>query len=535
MDESELLNKVQTMSRSSVNTGGLLGTLVSERYEVLSEIGSGGMSTVYKVRQVHLNKILALKVLHDASELALQRFLLEAQASTMLQHPNIVTVHDFGIHNDRAFMVLDYIEGISLEDIITASPLDPARAIKIFLQICSALAHAHEHGVVHRDIKPSNILISKGVGDQECVIVLDFGIAKLMRPDDEQASQHLTRTGEVFGTPLYMSPEQCEGHNVDTRTDIYSLGCVMYETLTGDPPFEGYNYFNTIYKQLNEAPPPFSAELRKKKMATRLECVILKAMAKSPQNRHKFMLELSSELKEVELGTGGTVGDVMSSLRLVTGRLNAIERTRVLLGTSMQALTLLALTQAVLIFMIPPMVVISSAEAARNDAIIESVKMEIKKRFESGSIMKLDEGGFHRSMEVLRTLCRKDEQQARICEGLVANALRGYERAEQLPELFNQIFLSRDKAVAKEIRRTLNSAVKEWAHASKLSSDLLSVSYNNLAYQNTRLYIMLWLFEFCRWGGIVTELLLLVLLIRSYRNLRKDAAEKQFEQAKAPQ
>lgn len=505
----------------------LIGALIDDRYQVIGELGSGGMSTVYKVRHRHLDKIFALKVLHETSEVSLQRFMLEGQASTLLHHPNIVTVHDLGIHQGRAFMILDFVEGRSLEDVIKEDgPIEPRRAMRIFGQICSALAHAHEQGVVHRDIKPSNIIVSKVGADLEHVVVLDFGIAKILKPSDTAEAQNLTRTGEVFGTPLYMSPEQCEGRVVDARTDIYALGCVMYETLTGKPPFQGYNFFNTIYKQIKEAPPPFPSALRKTRIGVHLECIVLKAMAKAPQNRHKFMLELSSDLKEVELGTTGTVGNVFSSLKLMAGRLNAIERTRFLLSSTMQAMTILAFIMGAGCVFLPDKIVAAGREAARNQGIIDAVNFVIKRRFDTESVLSLDKDDMNESVAIVQKLCLPDAQQLKISEDFAIAADEGFAESQKIPDLFKEIIFSQDPGAIRGVKRSLNRAVKHWTHASKLSSELVSLSYNKLSRMKESMSLMLSAFEICKWGGVLLEIGLLAIIVQSFRNIRRQKSDK---------
>ncbi len=521
MDGTEIISKA-TADIANNPTPGLVGVTISERYHVLGELGSGGMSTVYRARQVHLDRIFALKVLHESSELAVQRFLVEGQASTLLQHPNIVTVHDFGLHEGRAFMVLDYIEGQSLEDLITAEgALEPMRAIRIFGQICSALAHAHEQGVIHRDIKPSNIIISNVSPNHERVVVLDFGIAKILRPSDTAEAQNLTRTGEVFGTPLYMSPEQCEGRAVDARADIYSLGCVMYETLTGNPPFEGYNFFNTIYKQIKEAPPPFPSALRKTPRGMLLECIVLKSMAKSPQNRQKFMLELSSELKQVELGTTSTVGNFFSSLKLMTGRLNAIERSRFLLGSTMQALTAIALVMSLLLFFLPGRIASVVQEGRRNHAIIQVVNYFIKQRFDTNSILSMERDELDSVLGWIQRLCDKDRDQRLLSEKICTGAELALVQSQRVPYFFSQVLISPDEKITNHLKKSLNQAVKSWTHTLKHALDLVALSYNNQIRLRDILKILLGLFEFSKWGGIVVEFLLLGVMIESFQNLKR--------------
>lgn len=284
----------------------LCGRIFAEKYEITELLGKGGMSAVYKARHLSMHKIVALKLLHghlDRDELSRKRFRQEAQASSNLSHPGITGVYDFGEDESGiSYLVMEYIEGESLSTILRETgTLSEERFLSIFQQVTSALAHAHEHGVVHRDLKPSNIMISTMDGKDHARVV-DFGIAKLVGASAESAQQ-LTQTGEIFGSPLYMSPEQCSGTGVDGRSDIYSLGCVMYQTLTGDVPFRGDNAIETIQKHVNEPPPPLEAPQLGEEARQRLEIDILRCLAKLPEQRFQKMSEIEAELRALQLKT----------------------------------------------------------------------------------------------------------------------------------------------------------------------------------------------------------------------------------------
>ncbi len=192
---------------------------------------------------------------------------------------------------------MDYIEGISLAALIKRDrQVNPESACHIFAQIADALAHAHQHGIVHRDLKPTNILLVEKFNDPHHVQVVDFGIAKLL-PQSGQEGLNLTQTGELFGSPLYMSPEQSNGHALDARSDIYSLGCLMYETLTGSTPMRGDTPLEVLYKQVNEIPASLGSHGTK--VPQKLEAIVFKCLAKNPDNRYQSMDELHEELVQL--------------------------------------------------------------------------------------------------------------------------------------------------------------------------------------------------------------------------------------------
>lgn len=280
----------------------LIGQTIAERYEILALLGSGGMSKVYKARQVLTKKIVAIKMLHQhliTNAQVLRRFQKEAEAASRLSHPHIITVHDFGpAGNDQWYLVMDYLEGVPLSDVIkTWGKVDIERCFRIFIQACDALAHAHKLGVLHRDLKPSNIMLVPHDNDPDYVKIVDFGIAKIIE-DGEMTRQQLTQTGEVFGSPLYMSPEQCLGKATDARADIYSMGCLMYEALTGKPPLVGDNILETMYKQMNEMPAGLDKQLNVDvRLVQRVENIVFKALSKDPAQRQQSFDELRDALE----------------------------------------------------------------------------------------------------------------------------------------------------------------------------------------------------------------------------------------------
>ncbi|MFN8554047.1 MAG: serine/threonine-protein kinase [Candidatus Obscuribacterales bacterium] len=283
-----------------------LGTVIGDRYKVLSLLGKGGMGSVYRAQHTALGKIQAIKVLKQSAlenNTALNRFDIEAKAASSLNHPNLVSVHDYGLTAEGApYLVMDFVEGVSLLDVLLRDgALNSVLVIELFEQICDGLAYAHSQGVVHRDIKPSNIILTRTASGAPQIKIVDFGIAKIV--GHGEAEHELTQTGEVFGSPMYMSPEQCEGQReVDARSDIYSVACVMYEALTGQPPFTGTNAIQTMYKQINEAPSPMDGANRRLKIPPSLENVVMRALEKKPSERYQTMEELRNDLQLIKSG-----------------------------------------------------------------------------------------------------------------------------------------------------------------------------------------------------------------------------------------
>lgn len=279
---------------------------LGERYEVLQRIGTGGMGAVYKVRDKSIDAIVAIKVLQQAlvqDAAALKRFQQEAESASQLNHPNLVSVFGHGTTDDGApYIVMDYLDGKSLADILMdAKVLESPRALKLFSDIAEALSYAHKNGVIHRDVKPTNIIVTNIGETSESAHIVDFGIAKVM-PTANRETHDLTQTGEIFGSPNYMSPEQCLGFMLDNRSDLYSFGCLMYEVLTGAPPFDGANPIQVIVKHMNEQPPEFPKAVRTDKAIDKLENVVLRCLDKEKTERYQSADDLLQDLQAVSQG-----------------------------------------------------------------------------------------------------------------------------------------------------------------------------------------------------------------------------------------
>jgi len=280
------------------------GNVFADRYQILERLGSGGMSAVFKARHLHLDQTVAIKVLHPhfhPSHKDLKRFQQEARTTSELNHANIIKVHDFAVSPEGdVYLVMELLEGASLSAVLDREGfLPPARAVPIFLQICAGLQHAHDRAVMHRDLKPSNVMILPAQGRSEQVKLVDFGLAKMLAFDRQS---DLTLTGEILGTVDYMSPEQCCGRQLDHRSDIYSLGCLMYECLSGLPPHTAETAVATFTKHVSDPAQPFMKDLL---VPPALEEVVLKALRKRPDNRQQSCDELASELRAALAGRAG--------------------------------------------------------------------------------------------------------------------------------------------------------------------------------------------------------------------------------------
>ncbi len=278
-----------------------------ENFEILDLIGRGGMSSVFKARQKGLSRLVAIKVLSNDSLVGpdeLKRFQLEAKITSSLQHQNIVKVLSFGISRDgKAFIVMEFVKGRNLSAVLKEKgKLKLAEFEAIFMPVLSALSAAHNAGLVHRDIKPSNIMLSCDDDGLDSVKLVDFGIAKEIRVGSNSSlGVSLTATNVVIGSPVYMSPEQCSGMSIDARSDIYSISCVMFEALTGQPPFVGENSLELMFKHNNDAPPSALWLRKKAGISEKLALILLSGLAKDPSKRPQTVLEFAESLKsEIE-------------------------------------------------------------------------------------------------------------------------------------------------------------------------------------------------------------------------------------------
>ncbi|PID38188.1 MAG: hypothetical protein CSB49_06885 [Proteobacteria bacterium] len=296
----------ETLRRESIDLSQepedpLLGKVVANRYRVLAKMGEGGMGTVYLAEHVTIEKKVALKVLlHEYARKPdlKQRFLQEAKAAASINHENIIDITDFGETPDKSvFFAMEFLEGADLSHAIKRGPLPWSRAKPILLQICRSLGAAHSKDIIHRDMKPENVFLVEREGRPDFVKVLDFGIAKVSGATD--GDHKLTRTGMVFGTPEYMSPEQAQGHQPDHRVDIYAVGVIMYELLTGEVPFKADTFMGILTKHIFEDPVPPTQRSPELQIPVDAEAVILKAMAKDRDERFGSMSEMGAAIKAV--------------------------------------------------------------------------------------------------------------------------------------------------------------------------------------------------------------------------------------------
>jgi serine/threonine protein kinase len=292
---SDAHNK-QPERNPNIAADALVGTKFDNRYEIISLLGTGASSTAYKAMDRTLERMVAVKIIHShllgAGDFE-ERFKREALISIKLDHPNIAHVYAFGKAPDgRLYLVMDLLEGQSLAAILkTEQKLELGRFLHLFKQLIDALDYAHQQAVVHRDIKPDNIIVSSDSGN-EIAHLVDFGIAKAV---DDSSGQDATRTGALLGSSSYMSPEQCRGAKIDRRADIYSLGCVMLESLLGESPFAGSSELDIMYKQINES---LSSLGSLKKLPAELSQIIRKCLEKDPEKRYQSAADLKDEFQK---------------------------------------------------------------------------------------------------------------------------------------------------------------------------------------------------------------------------------------------
>jgi len=263
------------------------------RYELLAELGKGSMGVVYRANDPLLDRLVAIKTVNmslDPQEMAEYegRFYQEAKAAGSLNHPNIVTIYDIGKSGNIAYMAMEFLQGEELRSSMsTGQPLAAARAVEIAAQVAEGLAYAHRHGVVHRDVKPANIMLAvTGLAK-----ITDFGIARM------RSAEVKTQTGIVLGSPRYMSPEQVAGKRAEPRSDLFSLGVILYEMLTGKPPFTGEDVTSVMFQIMNLVPPPPSSI--NARVPEILDFIVAKAIAKSPDDRYLNADEFAQDLREV--------------------------------------------------------------------------------------------------------------------------------------------------------------------------------------------------------------------------------------------
>ncbi|MBN2059740.1 MAG: protein kinase [Deltaproteobacteria bacterium] len=284
-----------------------LGTIKKVgRYELLKKLGRGGAGVVYLGRDPYIKRLVAIKISQTDTDKSRERFLVEAQSAGRFHHPNIVDIHDVGVQDDFCYLTMEYIEGSTLEKYCQEPDLlAKNKVVEILLDVCSALDYSHKKGVIHRDIKPANIMLTKSGYTK----IADFGVA--------QMTEKTAETG-IIGTPSYMSPEQLKGDPVGCESDIFSVGCVLYELLVGRQAFQGDNNFSIMYKITNDEPEPMS--IVRNDIPPILEEILKKALAKDPKERYRSCMELAFDLRVALRGLTDKVNE--SKIRHIVDYVN---------------------------------------------------------------------------------------------------------------------------------------------------------------------------------------------------------------------
>ncbi len=292
-----------------------VGTLIDDRYSIIELLGEGATGSVYKTRDQMLDRLVAVKLLHSSllgDKKSRGRFERESKVLATLSHPHILQLYRQGVwQQNQPYIVMEYLEGRTLRQVLgDGETLELDRCLKIGIQICSAMDSAHAAGIIHRDISPGNIMLQDGIDDDQ-VKVIDFGLSLFKQGTAGVVNQQLTATSAVIGTAQYMSPEQCSGKKADHRSDIYSLACVIYQTITGVPPFDADTSVVVMTRHLSEPHMPLKAHIDERIIPAGLECVLSRALAKSPDERYQSMRDFGADLEFV---ASGAVNKIRSAL-----------------------------------------------------------------------------------------------------------------------------------------------------------------------------------------------------------------------------
>ena len=316
-------------STANAHPDPLVGKTLDGRFRIVEKLGAGGMGTVYKAVQAPLDRLVALKVLnanYDAKRDPgfQRRFFLEASVTSKLKHPNTITVIDYGKTDENIYYIaMEFVEGVTLAQVVaTEGAIEWTRCLNIAQQVCRSLREAHKAGIIHRDLKPANVMICNEETDHDLVKVLDFGLVKSFQPDSphakDAAAADLTQAGVFLGSPQYMAPEQAR-NLADPRSDIYSLGVVVYQMMMGRPPFVAEQSIDVIVKHMKEAPPPFAEVRPDLDIPAEVEAVVLKCLEKDPSRRFQTMDDLLEGMRRAASSIG--MSGLFSGPRLTNGML----------------------------------------------------------------------------------------------------------------------------------------------------------------------------------------------------------------------
>ncbi len=305
-----------------------IGTVIDGKYRIVEKIGHGGIGAVYRGEHTLIRRQVAIKVLHShlvENEDFLRRFRHEAEIASSLTHPNAVILYDYGVEQSRPYLAMEYVQGETMKSWMSReSTPQLSEVCTIFQQIGAALEEAHRLGIIHRDLKPDNVIITRRDDGSPSVKVLDFGIAKVIHDKGEKGATVVTKAGTFYGTPRYASPEQIMGQELDRRADIYSLGVMLYEVLSGKPPFDAPSMIEVFLKHLNQEPPPFEALDTARKVPRMLESHVMRCLAKDPAKRPASAVEMMQELTRCTGESCDTFGFLRKHRLAATAAVGAI-------------------------------------------------------------------------------------------------------------------------------------------------------------------------------------------------------------------
>lgn len=512
------------------------GLIIAERFQVIEPLGKGGVGAVFKVRHLQLDRVCALKVLQtqNVSSDSILRFQHEARVISSLRHPNIVAVVDFGVTSaGQPYMLMELVEGVPLSHLIKDN-LPVERLARIFRQVCDALAYAHEANIVHRDIKPSNIIVTPKSDGTDHVTVVDFGLAKNMA-EDSRNTPNLTKTGDVFGTPSYMSPEQCLGQELDGRADIYSLGCVMYELFTGHPPFEADSMFEIIYKQISE--PPLAITKPRMNSRERLfEVILLRAMAKQVQDRYQFALQMAGDLKRVEVQRSSWVSDISAAANVMQSRIRAGSKGDAWWTASAQVMILLSLIFFYNLWILQEPMKRDSAELLRESELLGRINDLSSSGFQKDILQ-----GIENQKEIFRTMASlvTDPKERQVFEELnrplqigsyltarTVSTLKTAARTATEMEGFNPQILNVFKEAIRSIKN-LQEMGHSWVEYGAKYAEFHTLVAKNCMCLSNKLSEEYVAFSVSKWGGVLVLIALasLIAIKQRGRHSRKKSAE----------
>ncbi|MFQ5864411.1 MAG: protein kinase [bacterium] len=442
----------------------MIGKTISH-YKILEKLGEGGMGVVYKAMDTTLGRLVALKFVSAAGvtdELTKKRLMREAKACALLNHPNITTIYEFGQADERSFIAMEYVEGQTLQALVEQKRFELCEVLEIALQAADALDAAHSKGIIHRDLKSANIMIDANGG----VKIMDFGLAKLSK------SSLLTQTGVTLGTAAYMSPEQARGEEIDSRSDIYSMGVILYQLSTGELPFAEAHHLAVMYAVINEDPRP-PRELNPE-IPPELQAVILKAMEKDPDSRYQNFEEMANDLMELQEAVVSADASKEPSQRVLIRRPGRVAKAK---GREK---TVASQTKKVLIYILPILLITGGVVTwflKDNASLTVNSKREIAKTHVNSAIIYLKENKREPAKRELELAVKSDPTYSAAWSSLAALNIQAQQLDVAISQSRKAIELDKSNsnayynlAYALEEKGELHKAIEKYSEAVKVDS-----------------------------------------------------------------